>query len=207
MADVRVSLGELVNYRVELPDAKELKLYYNDKVYSPEFSAVDTVVVAWQLINQAKVPVTVLDVACGSGVVGLSLKKLFPDIEVTLTDISPEAVRITRLNAKRNGLNISAGVADLTEGEASIVTANLPTFTLEDMVGAKHGPASSYFAGSDPLELYERLFAVQHPILVCECQSKYHRQFLSLADDAGYRLIMRSGDSFALLVDKSTTAS
>lgn len=188
-----------MSYTVELPENKELKLYYNDKVYSPEFSAIDTVVIAYQLIKRAKVPVTVLDVACGSGIIGLSLKKLFPQLEVTLTDISSEAVRVTRLNAKRNGLDVSAGVADLTEGSASIVTANLPTFTTEDMLQANHGPASSYYAGADPLELYERLFAVQHPLLVCECQSKYHYQFKELADEAGYKVIMESGDSFALL--------
>lgn len=188
-----------MNYTVGLPDDQSLKLYYNDRVYSPEYSSVDTIVIAWQLIQLAKVRVSVLDVACGSGIIGLAIKKMFPEVPVTLTDISPEAVRVTRLNAKRNGLDVSAGVADLTEGSASIVTANLPTFTTEDMHKANHGPASSYYAGADPLALYEKLFTIQHPLLVCECQTKYHSQFKELADDAGYKIIMESGDSYALL--------
>lgn len=192
-----------MNYTVDLPDDKKLKLYYNDRVYSPEFSAIDTVVIAWQLIKRAKTKVSVLDVACGSGIIGLSLKKLFPDVPVSLTDISSEAIRITRLNAKRNGLDVSAGIADLTQGGASIVTANLPTFTLEDMHSAHHGPPSTYFAGKDPLTLYERLFAQQHPILVCECQRKYRDRFNDRADDAGYKVILESGDSYGLMLTKS----
>lgn len=45
---------------------------------------------------------TVLDLGSGWGVVGVVLKKLFPELEVTCTDVSERAVFYTEKNAKRH---------------------------------------------------------------------------------------------------------
>jgi len=48
----------------------------------------------------------VLDLGCGNGVVGLSIKKAFPDAKVTLSDINKRAVKIARINMKALGLDV-----------------------------------------------------------------------------------------------------
>lgn len=56
-----------------------------------------------------------LDVGCGYGVIGLSLKKAYPDKQVTMLDINPRAVELTKLNARNNQCEVIAHVSDAYE--------------------------------------------------------------------------------------------
>lgn len=47
---------------------------------------------------------SLLDMGCGVGVIGLSVKKVFPSLSVTLTDRDALALRISRENARLNGI-------------------------------------------------------------------------------------------------------
>ena len=188
-----------MNYTVEFPGS-ELKLYYNEKVYSPEYSAVDTILVADKLVKDGQKPFTsVLDVGCGSGVVGLGVKQLNPTVLLTMSDVSPEAVKVARLNSKRLGLESVVVTADLLPaiGNWDIITANLPTYNKEDLVDL-HGPESAYLG--EELTYYSQLFE-QAPgrckALVCECQKKYQKEFLSLAKKRGWVLILQTEMAFA----------
>lgn len=194
-------------YTVDLPERQSLKLYYTSKVYSPEYSAVDTIVVADRLIKESKGQIqSVHDVACGSGVLGLGIKKLNPEINVTMSDKSAEAVRIASKNAKSLGLDVGTFKADLLAGmvRRDMVVANLPTFDDNQMKTEKlHGPPSSYGGGLDPLYLYAKLFKqVKNTalVLVCECQEKWQKDFLLLAKLNGLKLILATDNSFAFLI-------
>ena len=56
-----------------------------------------------------------LDVGCGYGVIGLSLKKAYPDKQVTMLDINPRAVELTKLNAQNNQCEVTVHVSDAYE--------------------------------------------------------------------------------------------
>ncbi|MBT5022138.1 class I SAM-dependent methyltransferase [Candidatus Woesearchaeota archaeon] len=47
----------------------------------------------------------VLDLGCGYGVVGIVLKRLFPDVNVIFSDSNQRAIILTRKNIKLNGMN------------------------------------------------------------------------------------------------------
>src|SRR5262245_43094958 len=49
-------------------------------------------------------PADILDMGAGSGVIGLTLAFAFPDSRVTLADVSPDALALTRENAELLGL-------------------------------------------------------------------------------------------------------
>ena len=51
-------------------------------------------------------------VGCGYGVIGLSLKKAYPDKQVTMLDINPRAVELTKLNAQNNQCEVAVHVSD-----------------------------------------------------------------------------------------------
>jgi release factor glutamine methyltransferase len=74
------------------------------------------------------------EVGTGSGAVALSLRNERPDLRVTASDISPEAVEAARENAERLGLEleitVAAGLPDGL-GELDMVVANLPYVTDE----------------------------------------------------------------------------
>jgi release factor glutamine methyltransferase len=67
------------------------------------------------------------DVGTGSGAIALAMKAERPDLVVTASDSSPEAVEVARENAARLGLDVPVAIArGLPAGEYDVVVANLP---------------------------------------------------------------------------------
>jgi release factor glutamine methyltransferase len=74
------------------------------------------------------------EVGTGSGAIALALISERPDLRVTASDLSPEAVEAARENAERLGLELEVSVAEgLPDGleDIDLVIANLPYVTDE----------------------------------------------------------------------------
>lgn len=74
------------------------------------------------------------EVGTGSGAISLALLSERPDLRITASDLSPEAVEVARENAERLGLELEVTVAEgLPEGleDVDLVIANLPYVTDE----------------------------------------------------------------------------
>ena len=74
---------------------------------------------------------SVLDFGSGIGVIGIVIKKIFPQTKVYLTDINERAVKIARKNAELNNMNITAFQGNLyesipTELKFDAIISNLP---------------------------------------------------------------------------------
>lgn len=117
-------------------------------------------------------PCRVLDMATGSGCIGLSLAKAWPQSEVILADVSEEALDLARLNASRLGITPQFIRSDLFEkvaGAFDLVVANLPyipsaeieTLSLE----VKRDPRLALDGGPDGLRIVERFLADSLPHL------------------------------------------
>lgn len=182
---------------------KELKIYFTDKVYSPEFSSEGTILLANKLIEDGKKEdLKIIDVGCGSGFIGLGIKKFNPFTEVTLTDVDPEALRLTKLNAKRNGLQVTTQKSDLLPklGNWDLIVANLPTFDEEQLKEHPlHGPEVAY--KGDGIKMYQELFKQAKgrcKAIIVECQLKYQPELLAHVTKE-WDLILTAGDSFAFM--------
>ena len=109
-------------------------------------------------------PVRILDMGCGSGVLGLSLAGERPESHVTLADISADALALTQENADKLGIkNITLVRSDLFEnivGTFDLIAANLPyvpSGEAEEMERElAHDPALALFSGTDGLDLLRR---------------------------------------------------
>jgi release factor glutamine methyltransferase len=113
------------------------------------------------------------DACTGSGAVALALKHERPDLVVTGSDSSADAVAVATKNARRLNLDVQFAQADLLDaaGDADAVLANPPY--VED--GAQlppelaHEPAGALFAGRDGLDVIRRLIeACRAPLLALE---------------------------------------
>jgi len=58
---------------------------------------------------------SVLDLGCGYGVVGITLKKEHPDMEVYMSDINKRAVEFAKINAKDNNVEVDIRWGDIYE--------------------------------------------------------------------------------------------
>ncbi|EAD5704151.1 TPA: peptide chain release factor N(5)-glutamine methyltransferase [Listeria innocua] len=110
---------------------------------------------------------SLLDVCTGSGIIAIALKKAFPDMTVTASDISAAALAI----AKKNALLLNADVrfveTDLLESfkqnneRFDMIVANPPYISeaekaeMSDYV-LKNEPSIALFAENDGLAIYER---------------------------------------------------
>jgi len=57
----------------------------------------------------------VLDLGCGYGVVGIVLKKEYPDLEVYMSDINKRAVEFAKINAKNHNVEVDIRWGNLYE--------------------------------------------------------------------------------------------
>ncbi|SHE49862.1 16S rRNA m(2)G 1207 methyltransferase [Marinitoga hydrogenitolerans DSM 16785] len=53
----------------------------------------------------------ILDIGCGYGIIGITLKKEYPDIEIYMSDINKRAVEFSKINSKNNNI-----FADIRQG-------------------------------------------------------------------------------------------
>jgi len=115
---------------------------------------------------------TILDVGCGSGVIGLSLAKRLAggSARVTLTDLSEEALSLARENAARlldSGSSVRFLQGDLFEavgGERfDLIVANLPYIRKSDETllsrEVRRDPAIALYGGESGTEIIERLLS------------------------------------------------
>ncbi|MCK5200942.1 MAG: methyltransferase, partial [Spirochaetales bacterium] len=74
---------------------------------------------------------TVVDVGCGVGVIGLSLKKKYPEMDITLQDRDALAIEFSKENAGHNkikGIHYSGNLSldGIEEGSQDLILSNLP---------------------------------------------------------------------------------
>jgi release factor glutamine methyltransferase len=107
----------------------------------------------------------VLDVGTGSGAIALALKQERPDLDVSASDRSADALELARANAARLGLDVNFVQADLLDGapgEQDAVLANLPYVAERDRAALapeilRHEPPGALFAGEDGLDAIRAL--------------------------------------------------
>lgn len=105
------------------------------------------------------------DVCCGSGCIGLSLKKEFPDLRVILSDLSPGALSLAQENAARLDLEVECYQGDLLnafEEPVDYLVCNPPyisekEFDLLEPEVRLYEPKMALVSGPHGLEIYQRL--------------------------------------------------
>lgn len=138
----------------------------------------------------------VVDVGTGSGAVALSLKHERPDLEVTATDVSAQALEVARANARRLDLDVAFRQADLLEGAGGpfdAVLANVPYVDPRDYAIlapeiAGHEPSVAVVADRGGLGLIRRLVSQLGvtPFVAMEVGLAQERKVAGMLAAAGY---------------------
>lgn len=108
----------------------------------------------------------VLDLCCGSGIVGVSLGRICEDIHITASDVSQSAVALTKKNAEANRVEIDAVQGDLFGphgGKRFDMILTNPPYIKSNMIGLLqdeikvHEPREALDGGRDGLDFYRKI--------------------------------------------------
>ncbi len=132
----------------------------------------------------------VLDVGTGTGALALALAQERPDLQVSGSDRSAEALALARTNAIGLELDVEFAQADLLDGvsgEFDAVLANLPYVPERDRATLapeilRHEPSGALFGGEDGLDVIRALLA--------QLASRKDVRFVALEVGAGQALVV-----------------
>lgn len=105
------------------------------------------------------------DLCCGSGCIGIALKKRFPELSVVLSDLSTAALDVAKQNAKMNDVEVEIRHGDLLtpfKGEKAHFVVSNPPYISESEFSTlgkevkQYEPKMALLAGTSGLEFYQR---------------------------------------------------
>ena len=150
-----------------------LKFIVNKNVLIPRFETeelVEQVVEYTKDLNKDKIKI--LDLGCGSGAIGLTLKSILKDSEVTLTDISKEALEVAKLNANNLNLDVtfieSDWLSNIKLEKYDIIVSNPPYIRTDEEIEEivkNNEPSLALYGGVDGLDCYRKISANIKPYL------------------------------------------
>ncbi len=157
----RRAAREPLAYIVGRKAFRYIELDVDPRVLIPRSDTETLVEVALELPARALVH----DVGTGSGAVALALANERPDLAVSGSDASADAVDVARANARRLGLTVPFGVArGLPSGRFDLVVANLPYVREDEWAGlepelTRWEPREALVSGGDGLDAIRELVA------------------------------------------------
>ncbi|MBQ8893967.1 MAG: peptide chain release factor N(5)-glutamine methyltransferase [Clostridia bacterium] len=123
-------------------------------------------------------PVKVLDLCTGSGCIGIAIKKLLPQAEVLLVDVSELALKVARKNAAELEAEVKIERWDILQGvpffmekmHFDVIVSNPPYIKSEDLAGlqaeVQQEPELALDGGPDGLLYYRALAGEWSKLLV-----------------------------------------
>lgn len=146
-------------------------------------------------------PARVLDMATGSGCIGLSLAKAWPSSAVVLADISEDALELARLNSSRLKLDdrvrlVRSDLFEKVDGAFDLIVANLPYIPRAELAGlsreVRRDPMLALDGGESGTEIVERFITESREHLTggaCIALELHHDQgekVAALCQSAGF---------------------
>ena len=133
------------NVLIPRPETEELVAHVLDRV---------------EMLFDEPYELRVADVACGSGIIGCTLKAEMPSLHVTCTDISLQALEVAKKNAHALGVEVTFTSGDmllpLMSEQWDVLVCNPPYIEENEILEASvkdYEPHLALFGGPDGLDL------------------------------------------------------
>lgn len=161
--------GEPVQYITGETEFMSLKFKVNNSTLIPRADTEVLIEKCIELINKNNLK-TVLDIGTGSGCIGLSLGVYCKDISVTLLDVSEDALKVAKSNAKKLGImdRVRFLSKDILKEDIEcydLVVSNPPYIESDEVKKLEEKvknfePQSALDGGDDGLRFYRRITSV-----------------------------------------------
>lgn len=139
--------------------------YISKNVHIPKYESEPLVLKANDIIHEKKYK-NILDLCAGSGVIGISLKLLNNDINLTLSDIDRRAIKNIKLNLKKFNLQaniIKSNLLNKINDNFDLIICNPPYISRDDKLidysVKRFEPYKAIFAKENGLFFYDEIFS------------------------------------------------
>ncbi len=142
-----------------------LQFKVNENVLIPRFETEELVENIKNYLEKKNITnPKILDLGCGSGVIGLTLKSFFKDADIILADISDEALQVARENASNLNLDVnfikSDWFSNVKVDKYDVIVSNPPYIKTDEEIEEivkNNEPALALYGGVDGLDCYRKI--------------------------------------------------
>ncbi len=159
-------------------------------------------------LSLAKPGAKVLDIGTGSGAIAIALKKMRPDLVLTATDLSSEALQVARENAAFHTVQISFEESNLFpsgEEKFDLIVSNPPYVSQAEHEALPRSlrnfePSRALLAGADGLGIFRHIFAAlpqrltPDGIAIFEHGDTQREKLMALGENAGLHCLLATDD-------------
>jgi release factor glutamine methyltransferase len=171
-----LSSGKPLQYVMGYVNFYGNKFYINENVLIPRYETEELVENTIKYINELfPNPVDIIDLGCGSGVIGLTLEKKVSTNSVDLIDISEKALEVSHKNCEN--LNSQANIIlsnflDNIDKKYDVIISNPPYIKtneeIEEIV-KNNEPHLALYAGIDGLDCYRKILSTVNKNMKDKC--------------------------------------
>ena len=201
----RLNNGEPLQYILSNANFYGYDYYVNKNVLIPRFETEELVYQTLEYLKNIKPNAKVLDLCTGSGCIGLTLKQELNTLDVTMSDISREALEVTKINKDKYNVDCPIIESDLFEnitGKFDCIISNPPYISRDEEVMElvkNNEPELALYADNNGLAIYERIFKEakhylnESYLLALELNSNKSQEIYNLAEKyfPGNKLIIK----------------
>lgn len=192
----RVPLAYLFGYKEFY--GREFQVTKDTLIPRPES---ETIIDILKQINTDKIS-NLIDIGTGSGCLGISAKLEEPGLDVTLSDVSPEALKIAKINADRLMAAVDLMESDLLaniNNKFDIIVANLPYVDKNwtRSPETNYEPSLALFADNHGKQLIEKLVIQsinalnKYGYLIIEADPEQHPGLIQFATEKSFKLFIQ----------------
>ena len=140
--------------------------YVDERVLIPRFETEELVEHTIQYVKKIFTePVDIIDLGCGSGVIGLTLEKKLSTNSVDLVDISKDALEVATINKEQLQSKANIIQNDMLENiskKYDVIISNPPYIKTEEEIEEivkNNEPHLALYAGEDGLDCYKKILS------------------------------------------------
>lgn len=153
-----------VQYIIGYVDFYGLKINVNEFTLIPRYETEYLIELTLKEIKKMNLDnPKILDLCTGSGAIGLTLKSLLPSSEVTLSDISKDALMVANKNKNELNLDVNIIESDLfknTPGKFDVIISNPPYVMTNEPLpkDVLYEPHLALYSGPKGIDHIEEIF-------------------------------------------------
>ena len=160
----KIAEGFPLQYITQNQEFMKLNFFVNESVLIPR---QDTEILVEEVLSilEKKKNCKVLDLCTGSGAIGISIAKYYPEGKITISDISKDALYVAKKNAVEHNVILEIVESDLfkdiKDNKFDVIVSNPPYIETEIINSldkqVRHEPLLALDGGDDGLNIYRRI--------------------------------------------------